>query len=95
MITAEPTTCDHADIVETNKNLDSLDYSRFLNDVFSCESNRSRICDPPMEELRVEALGATGERRKELMEAIGDLVTTKTGLWGCLKSLPTSARLKT
>ena len=82
LITAEPTTCDHADIVETNKNLDSLDYSRFLNDVFSCESNRSRICDPRMEELRVEALGATGERRKELMEAIGDLVYDENWIMG-------------
>ena len=82
LITAEPTTCDHADMVETNKNLDSLDYSRFLSDVFSCESNRSRICDPRMEELRVEALGATGERRKELMETLADLVYDEAWIMG-------------
>ena len=50
--------------------------------MFSCESNRSRICDPRMEELRVEALGATGERRKELMEAIGDLVYDENWIMG-------------
>ena len=82
LITAEPSTCDHADMLETNKNLDSLDYSRFLSDVFSCESNRSRICDPRMEELRVEALGATGERRKELMESIADLVYDEAWIMG-------------
>lgn len=82
LITAEPGSCDHADLLETNKNLDSMDYSRFLSDVFSCESNRSRICDPRMEELRIEALGATGERRRELMEEIGDLVYDEAWIMG-------------
>ncbi len=82
LITAEPVGCDHADMVETNKNLDSLDYSRFINDVFSCESNRSRICDPRMESLRVAAQGATGAERKELMEQIGDLVYDEAWIMG-------------
>jgi len=74
LITGEPTTCDHADMIETNKNMDSKDFARFLNDVLSCESNRSRICDPKMEDLRTRGMGAVGEERKQILESIGDMI---------------------
>ena len=74
MITGEPTTCDHADMIETNKNMDSKDFARFLNDVLSCESNRSRICDQKMEDLRTRGMGAVGEERKQILESIGDMI---------------------
>jgi peptide/nickel transport system substrate-binding protein len=66
--------CDPGDIYEFGRTLDAMDFGYVINTDLSCHANRSRVCDPRIEELMPAAMQATGEERHQRMKEIADLV---------------------